>query len=282
MIDHIRAEVARWWRRLDVIAIVLFVPAFAAWSLLNGRTAADQLVLGQGAQITDEARRMFMAPYLFPTSLITALTTTSWLNFAVFYLAAVTTGSDFAWGTIRLLALTETRARSIIGRWLFLVLLGSAMVLLLMIMAAVVGLVTGVRGDPEVQTPVSAIGLAVIGALGSMSLFAAAGVAAASFARNATVPLVLLAAYVLAEMLLSSMGFWRGGVLEWIPRLLPGNAGNALVVASQLDAGLITDPSGLPSHLLAPAWVSLAAIAGWIGIFVFGAVTRLRSMDIVE
>jgi hypothetical protein len=72
--------------------------------------------------------------------------------------------------------------------------------------------------------------------------YATLGVFLATLFRDRAAPLLVAAAIILAQVILSSLPLWSGNdLLQWVPRVLPGNALGAL----SRDSGTPVRQSGL-------------------------------------
>lgn len=242
-----------------------------------GRQTAVQQVAGLGIGITEEARRALLAPYLFPASILTALNGSLWVSLAVGYTASVVVGSEFSWGTIRSLALSRSRAGIVLGKWLFLMVVGGALVAVLVVVGAAMPFVNGAGSDGG---PVGPVALGVLGAVGSMAFYATAALAVAVLSRSPTTPILVLAVILLGQSLVAGLPIWTGS-LDWVPGLLPGSAAGIIATAAQASAGLI-DTDSLPAYLRLPWPLAAAVLTAWVVIPLAGAIARMRRMDITE
>jgi ABC-type transport system involved in multi-copper enzyme maturation permease subunit len=272
-----------------MVLILAAVPILAAVGWLTGYADARSLAadaLAEPGVDPVQSAAFFLGRYQLPASVTATLTNGPWLNFAVLYLAAMTTGNEYAWGTIRnVLLASPSRTQYVLARFTFL----AGVAILLTVVVALVGAVlplaaATVTGIPATSSGASAnvpyeIGSLVAGTL----LYGAVGVLLATILRNAAVPLVITAVYVVGETLVSPLQFWQGSdVLRWLPRLLPGNSVAGVVIGAQRDAGLVGQGAQLPDYLATPWDVSLVATVVWIVLMLVGSMAALRAADITE
>ncbi len=228
----------------------------------------------------------FIDGYRFPRSTGTIFTTGPWLNFAALYLAAVTAGSEFSWGTVRNAVFAPRgRVSYALAHFAFLSLLIAGMILavlalgILLPIAAVAG---AAISDPGTFDGITA-GSELIFTFTGAAVWAAAGVALATLLRNPVTPILVAVSYSVFEAFASPLAIWKQSeVTRWIPRLLPGNSVGGLAVEVQRHAGTVGEGAQLPDYLGSPWTVSLVAAMLWVLVFVAVSVLVLRSVDIGE
>jgi len=113
--------------------------------------------------------------------------------------------------------------------------------------------------------------------------YATLGVFLATLFRDRAAPLLVAAAIILAQTILSSLPLWSGSeLLQWVPRLFPGNAMGALLIATEREVGLIAPEAVLPGYLNGPWPFSLAVCLVWICALVMGSILLLGRSDVTD
>lgn len=273
----LRAEAGRWLQRWDIVALVIIIPAFSAWAFISGSESASQQAAGMGVGGTDDIRRALVGPYLFPASVQTALGGSLWVSLATAYVAAVVVGSEFPWGTIRQLALATTRPAIVLCKWAFVMAIGGAMIVMLVVLGVALPFLAGTgRGDG----PLWPVALGALAAVGSMAFYGTASLAVAVFSRSPTTPILALAVIVVGQSLVIGLPIWSGA-LEQAPGLLPGSAAGILATAAQASAGIV-DTSSLPAYLRLPWPLAAVILATWVVGPLIAAIWKMRQMDITS
>jgi hypothetical protein len=292
----LRADWLRIRRRWDVWIIVLGIPVLALLSYVAGAVSSGnngitpvssgdippefQQQLAAQAAAQAAAQQAFGAlPYQFPRSIATMTGgAIVWLLIGSAYLAASLLGNEFAWGTIRNVALFRPDRLRYLGArlvWLLgLVLLTfGTLVVLGAIAPAVIRIDPGnpaaLTQDPSVVGmfvgPTAAVSfggaLLVTGSLlcAALAGMALAGVASLEF-RSPAMGILGAGIYVVVEGIASSLFMARAtGDLRYVPQMALTIRLSALINDAQNAAGLGTGGIG-PTN--SAGWVSLPPLAG--------------------
>lgn len=307
-LSSLQAEALRISRRWDVWLLGA-VALLAAVAMYLGAFQQDTAVMGIGnpgswgpAPEGDPPDQWFLdamlslrAPYAFPMSLVTVLDGSWVFTILGAYVAVVTFGADFGWGTIRTILLARrSRTRYLAARLATIALALSAVFALLVAVApvsqALLSTFAGERFPADPRLPQS---LPAVLATRLLSAFSWAALAAALtlVARSIVGGLALLTTVALVDAGLrllpsdGALGIVRdasisGSVAAVIDRLRPAP------VAMTIDytvGGLVPNAQQLPppAHAV-PAEVGAIVLVAWLALGILVAWWRVRNMDVVD
>lgn len=287
----LRAEWLRQRRRPDLWLLPIAALAIAAFSWQTGLSSVERSLSFEGGTPPidlDHVLAQLRDPFLFPTSFHTLVAGGFLAFIAAVHYGASWTGSEFMRGTIRNVFLVHpTRLGFFVARLVALALVALVVVAGLVVLAAVLPALRGVVGSGEAVPP-SLLGLAGYASAVWFALWflALAATTVATLLRSAASAILVILAYVVAELLFVNAPFWQdAGQLAWLPQFLPGNrllAGLADVAEANgftQDTGVI-DPSAVA--VVAPPALGLAIVGAWAVVLLVVLFWRVRSMDIGE
>lgn len=301
------AEWLRISRRWDVWLVAALVIGGAAWLYVSAfrestsvMGVGDQGSWGSGEGPPSEpwfidAMLSLRGPYAFPGSLLTVLNSAWLLPPLGAYVAAVTIGPDFWWGTMRSILLTRrSRAAYLAQRLAMISILVVGCMLAILVFAPIAQLallaLAGERfpaGSLQVDTFIGMMAARLIAALG----YALIAAALTLFARSLAGGIVLLAAFVAGELAVGAAATSLGmplvreltfsGALSSIVEQLQPPAVELMVDYSVGALVPATHQPPLAIHLLSIEASGVVALA-WILLAAGLAFFRMRTMDIVD
>lgn len=177
-------------------------------------------------------------------------------------LGALTTGSEFSWGTwTTILVQNPARVRVVVGKLGALLVAVACQVLVGFGVAGIASLFVAVAQKQPIAAPAASdlvVGLGVAWLI--LMAWATLGAVLATVLRSAALPLGIGFAYLLIERLIASLAD-RSDVIATIARLLPGtNAGS--LATSILPAGFAVSAPGMNSLVAGP--VAAAVLAAYV------------------
>lgn len=177
-------------------------------------------------------------------------------------LGALTTGSEFGWGTwTTILVQNPARVRVVVGKLGALLVAVACQVAVGFGVAGVASLFVAIAQKQPIAAPAAgdlAVGLGVAWLI--LMAWATLGAVLATALRSAALPLGIGFAYLLIERLIASLAD-RSDVIASIARLLPGtNAGS--LATSILPAGFAVSAPGMNSLVAGP--VAAAVLAAYV------------------
>jgi ABC-2 type transport system permease protein len=291
MTGHLRADLIRLGARWDVRAFVLLLPIIASGAFVAGYLSVEghygwspdgPMPPEVAAQIAAEHAR-----YAFPASILTALGNAPWVLFGLFFLVSGTIGLEFGWGTIRTALISAPgRGRLLLSRLVALGAIGGYALAALVAVGVVVPAVMrglGIDIPPPPDTPWQVLAGAVAAEALASVLILAIGAFLAVLTRGPALPMLLLLVGFLLESILSANPLVQQAGLKQAAGSLP------LMSVVNLFEGA-QDPAayGLPATILPPPTadrplaLSVAVVVGWIVVFGWLAVWRLRRLDVTE
>lgn len=290
----LRAEWLRQRRRLDLWGLLAGIVLLAVLGYFSGLANRIQFSGPPGEPVPPELLvqdALLRNQYTFPTSFRTLLGMTGVGSFllylAALYLGASWTGLEFSRGTIRNVVLARPgRVAFFAARLVALAAALGVFVVVLVALATVLPALAGVAWTGETAPPNLGGALVYAAAVWLVLLaLALAGTLAATLTRSGGGAVLLVVVYLIAELVIANLGFWRdAGALGWLPQLLPGVRIGGLAGAADAAAGFQAPyaPQADPGALVMPPLVGAAIAAGW-GITVVAAlVRRVSRMDLSE
>lgn len=228
MIGLLYAEWLRLRRRRDVWFVALALAALSSLAYISGLAGAQS---GPGGDIppemvkqVEEGIRQNLLQYAFPESIGTVVQNGQILVLVlVAYLAAATSGAEFAYGTIRTsLVAHSDRGGFLIVRLASLMVTSLLLIGLLVVLGALLPLGATLLGTNFAPVPDLSVGV-VAGTLGVLCLAAGFAIGLttlwAILIRNAAIALVLSVAYILIEGAIAGLIVRFAGaesVLRWL------------------------------------------------------------------
>jgi hypothetical protein len=233
-----------------------------------------------------DAMLLLRAPFTFPQNLLTVLNRTWPIQYAAAFIAVVTIGADFEWGTIRTAIAASGRRTTYLRARMINV---TAVVVMLYLAALVVVLLhQGLMAVTGERFP--AVRFDLVGFLSDLfvrvGIAVGLAVAAALFTawtRSVGGGLLLSLTYVAVDNLVSGVG-WTGPLRSLSEATFLGAAGSLAdqvhAAASQVSADTM-EGALVPVHVLSVP-VALLIAASWISIAGLLLFRRLNRMDITS
>jgi ABC-2 type transport system permease protein len=296
VIGLLRADLIRLRGRLDLWVVGFAVPVLAAFGYLRGYYDVPNhfgfdpqfpVPPDVVAQIAAERSQ-----YAFPFSLVGLLDSVPWVFVAVFFMTAMTIGSEYGSGTIRTALLASTdRHRFLASRSVALGIVGAAIIAVLLVLAVVLPALLGLLGAAILAPPpISApdYGLALVARLLILAFVVALAALLTVVTRNPALPLLLVLIYFLFEGIVTSMPLFHDpSGLTWLPGLLPLKSvsdllSDTLRTIVPLDPSVVAGQLDQPGTVVFPLWLAFAVVAGWFGLLYLAADRFFQGSDIRE
>lgn len=301
------AEWLRLSRRWDIWLVAGLVLAAGTWMYINAfhdsiraMGIGEQGGWGSGEGLPPDpwyldAMLSLRQPFAFPASLLTVLDS-AWIVLPLgAYVAAVTIGPDFWWGTMRSILVTRRSRVAYLAQRLSLITIIVAVTLLALLVVTPLAQVVLLAAAGE-RFPATSLQADVFLGMLATRVFAAVGymlIAAALtlLARSLVGGIVLLAAFAGAELAVGAVATsigapivreltFVGAMTSIVDHLRPPPV--QLVVDYTLGALVpATHQPAAPVHLLSVE-ASALVIAGWILLAGTVAFLRMRTMDVLD
>ena len=284
------ADRVRFGRRKDLWGLALFVPLMLAAIFLsefNGLTTPpqDDFFIDppdpvMQAQMHDQVMADFrqrvaqdLPAFAFPASLVKVAGDVAPLILMALYLATALIAGEFEWGTVRTLHLTTSRARTLAVRLLVILGFMGVMAAVGLLFAAIAPFLLSFEGKPlqafaqpapDVLPEVGTRLLVVLPFISIPALMAVLG-------RSTAAAFILTLLFVVADLAITGLPVWMDSPAPWV-RVLTVSGSITRLLGGE-DAPLAT---------IAPAWVSIVALASWAIIPAVAAIGLFRRLDLNE
>jgi ABC-2 family transporter protein len=243
----------------------------------------------QNAAAVEAQQQLALRRYVFPQSLLTILGSALLPFLALALIAAMATGDEFRFRTIRtsLLAVSDRR-RFLLARMTSMTALAVGLIAAILLLGLVLSAVLAVT-DPSLPAapPLEAVGTIVLVATDVLVVVAlmAFATAVTLFMRTGSLALLILIVYGLIELFVANLAIFSiGERLAAVPQFFFVNGIRALQSRASFDAGALPTPNESPPAMAVDLGlpVMVAIVAAWMLLFLVLADRRIRTMDVVE